>query len=645
MRLALISCLALASTLAVSQPPAAAAPARASVTTLIMPSADAMVPRPFQPDTAAPPESTTFLQFVEICPSTGCGRPICNTDSIRVTVGGSFPSNCFFVRKVDLYYPPIVSIRPFAPYVRVLVDDGGCLGRPCISGRFPWSETITMPPLPQGPYTLSVAMIVVSCSDSFPPPPWDLKSFEFAVDCQLPPPSPCLLTSWEPHTPFDGDPCDVVITPTQPVQFTLKLGTRVPLNGLQGSFELRPPVLKITNIEAVGAAAGMRVAWTPSDVGANFVMFSTILGGIPPSPADGSHEPVLTLTISAPPGVTIPPTTELLLTNVLGSDPEGGAVPPCPIIARERLVYIPPPRICSTTDCDFNRDGFSDVRDLVLMVNCLHLRDACALFFDCNGDSAMTLDDVLCCAWKILRGRPCTNPTDCPGDTTRPRPDPRVQVTVKPPSIEGNEVRVAIHIEGADRVGGARLAMSFPTDRWRIAGFDSDDSGWLTLANEERGEAVMGAIRLSPLVGPTELNLTLRLQPLGGAPAGGMLGALQADVSAMDGVRLVVPIVAPARPLPGRTAELSENRPEPFSGTTQFTLSLPVAAVVDLGVYDLSGRRIATLHRGPLGAGASDFSWNGRSDGGDRARGGVYFYRAVVDGRAVSRRMVLLGGR
>jgi hypothetical protein len=155
----------------------------------------------------------------------------------------------------------------------------------------------------------------------------------------------------------------------------------------------------------------------------------------------------------------------------------------------------------------------------------------------------------------------------------------------------------------------------------------------------------MGAIRTSPEVGPTELNLTLRLQPIGGAPAGGELGALQADLSTIDGVKLLGTVVAPVRPLPGRAIELSENRPEPFSGETQFTLSLPVASLVDLGVYDLGGRRIATLHRGPLKAGASEFSWGGRSDGGGRARGGVYFYRAVVDGRAVSRRMVFLGNR
>ena len=141
------------------------------------------------------------------------------------------------------------------------------------------------------------------------------------------------------------------------------------------------------------------------------------------------------------------------------------------------------------------------------------------------------------------------------------------------------------------------------------------------------------------------LELTLRLEPIGAA-SGGELGSLSADLSATDGVRLIVPVVAPSRPLPGGpTVELSENRPEPFTGETRFTLSLPATTAVDLGVFDLGGRRVATLHHGSLKAGVSEFTWNGRADAGARAGAGVYFYRAFTGDRTVSRRMVYLGGR
>ena len=60
--------------------------------------------------------------------------------------------------------------------------------------------------------------------------------------------------------------------------------------------------------------------------------------------------------------------------------------------------------VCASAPCDFNHDGSLDVRDLVLMVNCLN--EPCIVLpgrGDCNGDSTFTLDDVLCCATRLLR--------------------------------------------------------------------------------------------------------------------------------------------------------------------------------------------------------------------------------------------------
>ena len=42
-------------------------------------------------------------------------------------------------------------------------------------------------------------------------------------------------------------------------------------------------------------------------------------------------------------------------------------------------------------------------------------------------------------------------------------------------------------------------------------------------------------------------------------------------------------------------------------------------------------------------AGVREFTWNGRAADGTAARSGVYFYRAVAEGRTVARKMVLLG--
>jgi flagellar hook assembly protein FlgD len=51
-----------------------------------------------------------------------------------------------------------------------------------------------------------------------------------------------------------------------------------------------------------------------------------------------------------------------------------------------------------------------------------------------------------------------------------------------------------------------------------------------------------------------------------------------------------------------------------------------------------------SLHHGWLAAGPHEFRWDGRTEDGTSARNGVYFYRAEVGGRAVSRKMVLVRG-
>lgn len=64
-----------------------------------------------------------------------------------------------------------------------------------------------------------------------------------------------------------------------------------------------------------------------------------------------------------------------------------------------------------------------------------------------------------------------------------------------------------------------------------------------------------------------------------------------------------------------------------------------------VSVYDIDGRRVATVYHGDLGAGAHEFSWRGRSTDGSAARSGLYFVRATVAGQVITRRAVFLEGR
>lgn len=97
----------------------------------------------------------------------------------------------------------------------------------------------------------------------------------------------------------------------------------------------------------------------------------------------------------------------------------------------------------------------------------------------------------------------------------------------------------------------------------------------------------------------------------------------------------------PAAPRPTELV-LHQNVPNPFNPTTCLEFDLPRAGEVELFVYDVTGRRVATLVQGRLEAGHHDVVWSARSERGERAASGIYFYRLRVDGEAKTRRMTLL---
>jgi hypothetical protein len=73
------------------------------------------------------------------------------------------------------------------------------------------------------------------------------------------------------------------------------------------------------------------------------------------------------------------------------------------------------------------------------------------------------------------------------------------------------------------------------------------------------------------------------------------------------------------------------------------SFTLPHAANVQLGVYDISGRRVAMLASGNLSAGSYQKSWNGTDESGNRVHSGVYFYRLRAGGEVRIATAVLLG--
>ena len=88
--------------------------------------------------------------------------------------------------------------------------------------------------------------------------------------------------------------------------------------------------------------------------------------------------------------------------------------------------------------------------------------------------------------------------------------------------------------------------------------------------------------------------------------------------------------------------DLSGNYPNPFAGQTVIEVALPEAASVTLAVYDVMGRRVATVMDRKMSAGAHQISWNGRSDSGQRLASGTYFYRIEAGSYVATRKLTIV---
>ena len=119
--------------------------------------------------------------------------------------------------------------------------------------------------------------------------------------------------------------------------------------------------------------------------------------------------------------------------------------------------------------------------------------------------------------------------------------------------------------------------------------------------------------------------------PQSSAPAA-KNGGLGQDWLTLDGAAIDLP----------EDFELDANYPNPFNPVTTINFALPESADVRLEVYDMMGRRVATLINGQYAAGRYEATWNARSDAGTPVASGVYLYRLNAGSFESVKRMVLM---
>ncbi len=151
---------------------------------------------------------------------------------------------------------------------------------------------------------------------------------------------------------------------------------------------------------------------------------------------------------------------------------------------------------------------------------------------------------------------------------------------------------------------------------------------------------------------PSELTPYGNLANFLGEQAGGMWVLHVSDHAGSDTgtlnewcLRLTVPQVIAGsddRDEVPQVLTLEDNYPNPFNPKTQIVFALPQAAEVDLAVYDVRGRRLATLIHQGLTPGHHTVAWYGTDDTGRQVSSGIYFYRLVADGQTLTGKMTLL---
>lgn len=637
----------------------------------VEPGHEEVIDFPVQP-TCPPENSVPYLERVIVenpPPCEGCPSRVCPGDSIDVFLAGKFPDDCTWLRGIELVPSAAMGPLPGPPTIRIDYEQNSCIDRACIEVPRAWTAHVRLPELPyrdEFPYVLPVeGWLRDACSTEVPHLLGRTSAlFSVAAACSSQA-DPCFNVRWGPDPnladPRPGLPlgCSATYGAAKPATLTFQVGAAGrAIAGVQGRLVLDEGASGALSIgEIVPVLPGWQVARTAHpDGGVRFIAFAGPGAEPIPGTRSGAPSPVIEVTVN-PSRVDLPARARLIATELLVSDDSGSGIPGCPQIALTPAIVDGPQVaiLCRTpTRCDANRDGTSDVRDLVGMILCLdppaNVRLVCAdsSVVDCDRDADFDLDDVFCCARHMLGGT-----SDHEGDAAfRDAPEVALRFGV-PRSAGDGGLEVPLSLDALAGVAAGRFTLAYPDERYLVDGVSIDGAAasWWTAHELTPGRIGVALIDLAGADGSAANpggagTMTIRLRLRGGATAGGELSVATHEFAGAFGSKLVTPNAEPRVELGsvGRVA-LSPARPNPFGGTTSLALTLPVGGPAEVAVFDAAGRRVATLLReADAAAGTYMLAWNGADDSGGMVAGGVYFVRVVSGTGNLSRKLLYLPG-
>jgi hypothetical protein len=157
---------------------------------------------------------------------------------------------------------------------------------------------------------------------------------------------------------------------------------------------------------------------------------------------------------------------------------------------------------------------------------------------------------------------------------------------------------------------------------------------------QAKGDAAVGAAHILPdgtmkIVAAKKITFAQGFR----VERGGKFYAATENRSSPSGGSGTVTASAPAKTPAGvpQTFGLAQNFPNPFNPTTVITYQIAAASNVRLEVFDMLGRRVATLVSESQPAGSYTVPFNGAS-----LSSGVYFYKLQAGNNLATKKMMLV---
>lgn len=88
--------------------------------------------------------------------------------------------------------------------------------------------------------------------------------------------------------------------------------------------------------------------------------------------------------------------------------------------------------------------------------------------------------------------------------------------------------------------------------------------------------------------------------------------------------------------------ELIQNYPNPFNASTIISFQINNEQNINFSIYDLLGRRVATLINNKISSGVHKIVWKGKSDDGKELSSGLYIYRIQTQTTVKQKKMLMI---